>query len=148
MNRAKYNSLSRFILFVIAICTVLWTWIAPSNRGTAIAQTSLVPAPSLQEEKPVELLTSQMSNLPPEVQSAVLYDVDRRSDRTIDDLNVLQSESRQWSDGCLGLGKSDEICTQAITPGYRVVISDGQNNWTYRTDDTGNLIRFEQTTDN
>lgn len=146
MNRAKYN-LSRLILFVITISAVLLTWVEPPNYGIAIAQTSLVPAPSLQEEQPVELLTPEIT-IPPEVQSAVLYDADKRTDRTIDDLNVLKAESQQWSDGCLGLGKPDEVCTQAITPGYQVVVSDGLKNWTYRTDNVGNLIRLEPTTNN
>ena len=58
-------------------------------------------------------------------------------------MRILEVQQQQWSDGCLGLGATDEICTQAITPGYRVVVTDGTNNWTYRTDNLGNTVRLE-----
>ena len=61
-------------------------------------------------------------------------------------MKIIESRSQQWSDGCLGLG-TDEICTQAIVPGYRVVVTDGINNWTYRTDNTGNTVKLEMDAD-
>lgn len=141
MNRAKYN-LSRLILFTIG--AVLFTWVNSSSSGIAIAQTSLIPAPSLQEEKPAEILTSEITTLPAELKSAVLNDAVNRTSKTVSAMKILSVQQQQWSDGCLGLGKADEICTQVITPGYRVVVTDGLRNWTYRTDDIGDTVRLEQ----
>ena len=140
MNRAKYN-LSRLIL--LAIGAILFTWINPLHSNIALSQTSLIPAPSLQEEQPVDILTSEITTIPTEIKSAVLNDVVKRTSKTVSAIKILEVQQQQWSDGCLGLGEPDEICTQAITPGYRVVVTDGLRNWTYRTDEIGNAIRLK-----
>ena len=104
------------------------------NYNVAIAATGLVPAPSLQEE-PIEILTAT---------SAVLEAAASRTSQTVATLRIVEALPQNWSDGCLGLAKSDELCAQVITPGWQVVVTDGRRNWTYRTDDTGDLIRLEK----
>lgn len=59
-------------------------------------------------------------------------------------LQVKESSRQTWPDGCLGLPKPDEFCTMALVDGWRVVLSDGKKNWTYRTDDRGRILRLEQ----
>jgi len=34
-------------------------------------------------------------------------------------------ESQVWPDGCLGLGKGDSACSQALVPGWLAVFRDG-----------------------
>ena len=150
MNRAKYNSLSCLMLF--AINTVLFTWINLLTPKIAIAQTNSNPALNLQKSQPAEILTalgdepvtSKVTTLPAEVKSAVLNDAVKRTSKTISAMKILSVRQQQWSDGCLELGKANEICLQAITPGYQVVVTDGLRNWTYRTDDVGDAVRLEQ----
>ncbi|MGH2412285.1 MAG: hypothetical protein ACRDEA_01020 [Microcystaceae cyanobacterium] len=43
----------------------------------------------------------------------------------------------------MGIAQSGEMCTQALVEGWRVVVSDGQKNWIYRTDGEGRVIRLE-----
>ena len=142
MNRAKYYNLSLLILFILG--AILFTWINPFTSNLALSQNSLIPAPSLQSKQPAEILTSEITTIPTEIKSAVLNDVVKRTSRTVSAMEILEVQQQEWSDGCLGLGKPDEICTQAITPGYQVVVTDGIRNWTYRTDDVGNVVRLEQ----
>lgn len=137
----QVNNLFSSILLIISATILAWT--NPLNSRMVIAQTSLVPAPSLQNEQP-RLLTSQTNTLPTEVQSAVLNDAVKRTSKTVAALKIIKAQSREWSDGCLGLGKPDQLCTQAIVPGWQVVVTDGLRNWTYRTDNTGNTVRLEQ----
>ncbi|HEY9771196.1 MAG TPA: hypothetical protein V6C71_22330 [Coleofasciculaceae cyanobacterium] len=139
MNQA--NNLSSSILLIIS--ATIFAWTNPLNSPLAIAQTSLVPAPSLQNEQP-KLLTSETNTLPTEVQSAVLNDAVKRTSKTVAALKIIEAQSQEWSDGCLGLGKPNQLCTQAIVPGWQVVVTDGLRNWTYRTDNTGNTVRLEQ----
>ena len=139
MNRAKYN-LSYLILLIFS--TIVFIWISLSSK-IAIARSSLIPAPSLTESQPAEILASEVTTLPPEVKSAVLDDAVKRTSKTVSAMKILSVQQQQWSDGCLGLGKADEMCLQAITPGYKVVVTDGSRNWTYRTDDVGDAIRLE-----
>lgn len=132
---------SRTIL--LAMGAILIVWIDPIGFGVGLAQTSLIPAPSLQSEQPAELVTSDIDTLPPAVKTAVINDAVKRTSKTVSAMKILEVVPQEWSDGCLGLGKPEEICTQVITPGYQVVVTDGLKNWTYRTDDVGNLIRLE-----
>lgn len=41
------------------------------------------------------------------------------------DLRVLQAEAVDWPDGCLGLQQPGRMCTQVVTPGYRIALEDG-----------------------
>lgn len=131
MNRA-YNLLG-ILLFLGAF------WF---TCNMAIADPGLIPAPSLQDEQPTEILTAE--TLPPEVQSAVLDEAVKRTSLTVADLKIVSARSQNWSDGCLGLAQPDELCTQVITPGWQVVVTDGIRNWTYRTNESGALIRLEE----
>ncbi len=168
------DKLSRLILKTIGAILISWT--NPLASSKAIAQTSLIPAPSFQE-KSGELPTTEVNTLPAKVnisigygkeakearvaegrkgmsskttspplsvKTAVFNDAVKRISRTVSAMRILEVQQQQWSDGCLGFGKSDEICTQAITPGYQVVVTDGLKNWTYRTDDTGDAVRLER----
>jgi len=60
-------------------------------------------------------------------------------------ISVVSITPEQFTDGCLGLGGPDELCLQAITPGYVVVLSvDGQE-YTFHTDETGSIVRQRST---
>ena len=128
------NNLLRLILFAIA--ATLITWNNPLYLSVGNAQTS--PSAST----PPESISSD-SDLPTEVKAAVINDAVKRTTKTVSAMKIVEARSQQWSDGCLGLAKADEICTQAITPGYRITVTDSINNWTYRTDTTGNTVRLE-----
>lgn len=138
MNQA--NNLFSSILIIIS--ATIFAWTNPLNSRLAMAQASLVPASSLQNEQP-RLLTSETNTLPTEVQSAVLNDAVKLTSKTVAALKIIETQSQEWTDGCLGLGKPDELCTQAIVPGWQVVVTDGLRNWTYRTDNTGDTVRLE-----
>lgn len=145
MNQVKHNLFSLFLLIIATIGvwhSPLGSYKAMPTASLATTQASLIPAPSLQDE-PAELLTSETNTLPIEVQSAVLNDAVKRTSKTVAAFKVLEAQPQQWSDGCLGLGKPEEICTQAITSGWRVLVTDGIKNWIYRTDDVGDAVRLE-----
>ena len=56
-----------------------------------------------------------------------------------------------WPDGCLGLGRPGEVCTEALVPGYRIRLAvdnkgftPGPDMWdVWRTDRTGTVWRSE-----
>ena len=137
MNQARRKLVYATLL---SISTFFFVWTNPFISSTVSSQ-SLIPAPSLQQEQP-ELLTSDI--LPPEVKTAVLNDAVKRTSKTVSALKIIEAKQQEWSDGCLGLASSDEICTQAITPGWQIVVTDGLRNWTYRTDNAGDAVRLEE----
>lgn len=139
MKQIKPNLLYVSLLFLGALFLM-----SSFSVDRANAQIELVPAPSLQNESPIKNMSSNNPTLPPEVQSAVFEDTVNRTSKTVDALKVVEAEPHNWTDGCLELAKPEEICTQAIVPGWRVVVSDGMREWAYRTDDSGNLVKLEE----
>lgn len=131
----KSNSLYISLLF-------LGTFFLITINHEAIAQPS-ISAPA-QNEVQFKNVSSNNPTLPPEVQSAVFEDTVKRTSKTADALRVVEAEPQNWTDGCLGLAKPEEICTQAIVPGWRVIVSDGMREWAYRTDDSGRLVKLEE----
>ena len=50
------------------------------------------------------------------------------------DIEVVKVEAVQWRDGCLECAKAGEMCTDAIVPGYRIVLRAAGVEYEYRTD--------------
>lgn len=60
-----------------------------------------------------------------------------------DSIELVTMTEETWSDGCLGLARSDEFCTQQMVEGWRVILSHDQYQWVYRVDRTGQHFRLE-----
>lgn len=58
-----------------------------------------------------------------------------------DQVQLVEAEQAEWSDSCLGLGRPEESCLQAITPGWRAVFEINGQRYEVRTDQTGSVIR-------
>jgi hypothetical protein len=57
------------------------------------------------------------------------------------ELQVLSYREMRWPDGCLGLPAADERCTQAVTPGWEVVLTVDGEEYQLRTDQLGLQVR-------
>lgn len=68
---------------------------------------------------------------------AVKLSVDEKS------IVIMQITPMEWNDGCLGLGKANESCLQALVPGFKVELLAKGKTYIYRTDKTGTSIRAE-----
>ncbi|AFY76124.1 hypothetical protein Ple7327_0694 [Pleurocapsa sp. PCC 7327] len=86
-------------------------------------------------------------SVPSQVIDAVRQELSNRTRIAPNKFKVVETRQQIWSDGCLGLAKPDEICTQALVEGWRVVLSHGDRSWIYRTDAQGNAIRLETETE-
>lgn len=86
------------------------------------------------------------NSLPPRIANAVRQDLSRKVGIAPGKLRIIESSSQTWSDSCLGLGGSAELCAQALVPGWRVVLSNGNQTWVYRTDTQGRAVRLENQT--
>ncbi|GAA6620295.1 hypothetical protein [Scytonema sp. NUACC26] len=81
-------------------------------------------------------------SLPTSVASAVKRDVASKNRIPIKNLEISDYNERIWRNGCLDVPTQNEICTQARVPGWRVILSDGNQNWIYHTNSTGRYIRL------
>lgn len=87
---------------------------------------------------------SPSNRLPRSVANAVLQDLSRREGISIRELRIANSRQQTWRNGCLELQQPDELCTQALVPGWRVVVSRGRQNWIYHTNKTGSVVKLNQ----
>jgi hypothetical protein len=99
--------------------------------------------PSFLAPSAIAMSDRQSQNAPSEIIDAVRQDLSRRTRIEGDRLTIVETSRQTWSDGCLGLAQPDEICTQALVDGWRVVLSYGDRSWIYRTDDRGMTVRLE-----
>lgn len=81
--------------------------------------------------------------LPPDVALTIRNRVSEILGVPVESIQLQSIEQMDWPDGCLGLPEPDEVCTQVITPGWLLVFNvDGQE-YRFRADQTGTVIRRE-----
>jgi len=80
--------------------------------------------------------------LPINVRVAVIENVSSRTGLPKADFTIVEAQEETWPNGCLGLARPGELCTQALVSGWRVVVSRGQQRWVYRTDESGEQVRL------
>ena len=85
-----------------------------------------------------------IKSLPQEISNAVFKDVAEKSGVSASQLRIVKVERQTWSDGCLGLGGTDTMCTQSMIPGWRVVVANGERRWVYRTNQAGSLVKWDE----
>jgi len=59
----------------------------------------------------------------------------------VEQVRLVEAEQAEWSDSCLGLGRPNESCLQAITPGWRAVFEINGQPYEVRTDRNASTIR-------
>ncbi len=123
-------------------CMVAFSAFAPAIAQTSQLQTDLITSPSLSPS--IAKSSPNNNQLPASVQGAVLQDAVQRTSRPLASFRIIEAQKRTWPDGCLGLSQSGMFCTQVIVPGWRVVVTDGQRNWIYRTDESGDMIKLKE----
>lgn len=107
-----------------------------------IAQTPSSPVRPEGYPSPMTPPNTESGTLPQSVREAVLNDISNQTSFPLSTLTILSAEQRTWSDGCLGLPTPDRLCTQALVPGWQVIVSNNQQQWIYRTDETGSQVRL------
>ena len=59
------------------------------------------------------------------------------------EVQVLGYDFKEWPDSCLGLHGPDEMCAQAIVPGWLVRLNAGGDQIVFRVDEVGAELRQE-----
>lgn len=81
-------------------------------------------------------------NLPNAVAQALLENASRQPN-VGRGLRIVQAEPQDWPDGCLGMAERGVFCTQAIVPGWRVLVEDERQTFVYRTNASGSVVKLE-----
>ena len=94
-------------------------------------------SPANLPETGVEGITT---DLPPQ---AVLEAANQLSEDlgiTVEEIEIVEFEQVEWPDACLGISQEGQACAQVITPGFRAVLEVNDQEYEFRTDETGTLI--------
>jgi len=75
---------------------------------------------------------------------AARQDLSQKTDISVNRLQIQAAQRQTWTDGCLGLATPGELCTQALVEGWRIILTDKQKTWVYRTDSSGTNLRLEK----
>lgn len=130
----QYREIQLIFIAFVLISLVSLTACSPASYNST--------ADSRQNSQTVVKETLKPDTLPDAVAQAVLQDASRRSNRSQNELRIVNAEPRNWPDGCLGLASADTFCTQMVVSGWEVTVEDGQKNFVYRTNDSGSLAKI------
>lgn len=75
--------------------------------------------------------------------AAARKDLAEKLDIEEKDIVIMQITDTTWNNGCLGLAGPDEMCTEALVPGFKVEMDVQGEPYIYRTDKTGAVVRAE-----
>lgn len=81
--------------------------------------------------------------LPPEVALNVQNFISQNLGVPVENIEITNVEQMDWPNGCLGLPEGDEACIEAITPGWLLTFNIDDQEYRYRVDATGTVIRQE-----
>jgi hypothetical protein len=81
--------------------------------------------------------------LPPDVALNIRNQVSEILGVPVESIQLKSIEPMEWPDSCLGLPEQDEVCTQAVTPGWLLVFTADGQEYRFRADQTGTVIRRE-----
>jgi hypothetical protein len=129
------------IVILVVIGIGYWAYASTTNNGSdpdTVSQSPIVTS----GENPAD--GDQVHGLPVEPAAAVARK-DLAARLSIDEKSIviMQVANTTWNDSCLGLGKANESCLQALVPGFKVELLSKGETYTYRTDATGATVRAE-----
>jgi hypothetical protein len=140
-------------LFPLCISLLILSDPVPSlAQGPGFESTHSIDSSDLPQATTAQAITqatlaqatiAQASALPPSIATTVLQTHANNFNRPQYLFRISEATSQNWPDACLGLAEAYEFCNQAIVPGWRIVVSDGEDQWVYRSDASGLTLRRE-----
>ena len=81
--------------------------------------------------------------LPPDVALNVQNYISETMSVPLESIEIKSVEQKDWPNACLGLPEGEEVCAEAITPGWLLTFNVNNQEYKYRVDQTGTVIRQE-----
>jgi hypothetical protein len=111
-------------------------WILVAGCGPTAQTTASATGPEGDGDlKPAG--ASNMTGAPAAMIEAALDDAARRSGKARTEVKVVSAEAVTWSDGSLGCPEPGMMYTQALVPGYRIVVQAGKESLEYHASARG-----------
>lgn len=81
---------------------------------------------------------------PPYAVIAAEQELSQEINMPVDEIDYVSYSREDWPDACLGLAEPGEMCAQVITPGWEVILEAEGQEYVYRTDQNGDVVRREE----
>ena len=81
--------------------------------------------------------------IPPDVALNVQNQISEALGVPLESIQLQNIEKMDWPNSCLGLPEGDEVCAEAITPGWLLTFNINDQQYQYRVDSTGTVVRQE-----
>jgi hypothetical protein len=115
---------------LLAACSAAGSPSASSDR----------PSPSSQQVPIVSPSTgNQGGSVPDEILQAAIADAAQETGADPSTITVVSAEATTWNNGALGCPKPGEMYTQALVPGYRIVLEAGGRELDYHASESGTV---------
>ncbi|MBM0744030.1 hypothetical protein JOY44_20805 [Phormidium sp. CLA17] len=137
------NTLQRTPKFPRQIPTIVLTGLILLISAGVSKQAGLTASLPQNAVPSSSLMVAQSDSLPRSVEQRMRQAASLQFGASLQDVKIVGFTRQTWSDSCLGLGGAAEGCLQALVEGWRVEVTNGQQNLFYRTDRTANAIRLE-----
>lgn len=148
INQQSANKNRVFYSLVLASLILLGTNLPIVNSAIAYPENSFKFAHETINNRStlISQIQSNHSNnsLPAPIANRVKKDLANRTGIAPGKLKITNYSQETWPNGCLGISEPEQICTQALVPGWKITVTDGQKTWVYRTDSSGRNVRMEQ----
>jgi hypothetical protein len=129
---------------IVLVLAVLWLAAcagpAPQTGGT---QEPAVTTPSPVESQVPPVETSPSGPIPVDRPPAQLKAIEAlAASLGVDpsEIQVVSADAVEWPNGCLGVQRMGVMCTQVITPGFRIVLEAGGKQYEYHTNQDGSAV--------
>jgi hypothetical protein len=119
---------------------------SPQPTGTVTTPSGTVrPVPTLPYTPPrVEpTVPATSGEAPPELVDQMVDDLADKLSIERQSITVVSAEAVTWNDGSLGCPKPGEFYTQALVPGYRVILEASGKQVNYHASEKGYFFRCE-----
>ena len=147
MRFAKQSRI-RAVASALAIACFFWGIINGCGRSPDAGEATKPPMESdvATNQAPVpapETSPNRKDDIPTAVEVAVRETASALLAKPLAQLTLISAQPQDWPDACLGLATPEEFCAAVVVPGWSVIIGDGQQEWTFRTDEMGSQVRLE-----
>lgn len=105
---------------------------------TACASAPQAPEGPVLDEEPTS--THIPMDLTP-AQRAAITTLSENLGIPAENIKLASTEAVDWPDGCLGVQEEGVMCTQAIVPGFRIILEANGREVEYRTNEDGTQVR-------
>lgn len=134
----------RRLFILISLLAALGLLAACQPAGTE----PQIPATEEGEATPVieptdEREVEEGGGLPPAAVLAVEAALSEALGISVEQIETVSFEQREWPNACLGLPAQDEMCAEVITPGFLVTLAAGGETYQVRTNLEATNVRIE-----